>query len=89
MEAEDIVGICYQAMTAEGIKDLASAVLRSRVHKLVKLLWLVVVKIYKCTVNPITNPNTVSQIPASRSNSSQRLSPSSPLTDSLMHYSSY
>jgi hypothetical protein len=41
MEAEDIVGILYQAMTGEDVtnsEDFACAVVRSRVHELPRAL---------------------------------------------------
>jgi hypothetical protein len=41
------VGICYQAMASEDTEELASAVVRSRVHELVRMLKLLIVKSYK------------------------------------------
>jgi hypothetical protein len=51
---------------AEGIdeemadyEDLISAVANSKVHDLAIALYLFVVMICKCSINPNTNPNTV------------------------------
>jgi hypothetical protein len=58
-EAEDIVGIRYQATTGEDVvswEDLACAVVRIKVRKLVRALNLLVAAIYKSSINPITNP---------------------------------
>jgi hypothetical protein len=63
MEAEDIIGICYQAMNGEDMgdsKDLACAVVICKVHKSVRLLELLVFPSYKHPINPIINPNPMS-----------------------------
>jgi hypothetical protein len=47
-------------MASENIEDLVCAVAISRVRALVRALQLLVVTIHKCSINPITNPNSVS-----------------------------
>jgi hypothetical protein len=59
-EADDIVGIRYQATTGEDAEDSMCAVFRSRVREVARALKFRVVTIYKCSVNPITSPNPVS-----------------------------
>jgi hypothetical protein len=58
-EAEDIVGIHHQATTGEDTADLLRAVVNCRVCELPIALYLPVVTICKCSINPITNPNPV------------------------------
>jgi hypothetical protein len=53
-------GIHYQKMASEGSEVLACAVVRSKVHELVKELTFSVITIYKLSINLITNPNSVS-----------------------------
>jgi hypothetical protein len=57
-EAEDIVGIRYQATASEDIEDLVCAVLRNRLRKLVTALWVLLVTIYSFSI--ITNLKTKS-----------------------------
>jgi hypothetical protein len=54
---EAIVGIPYQATTAE---DIACAVMNSGVRKFATALELIVVMLLKSPINPITNPNPLS-----------------------------
>jgi hypothetical protein len=61
-EAEDIVGTCHQTTTGEdteGGEDKVRAVVNCRVCELAIALWLLLFTIYKCSGNPITNPNPV------------------------------
>jgi hypothetical protein len=48
-------------MTSDNIKDFmcAAITLICSVHRSVKLLQLPVVTSYKCSVDPVTNPNPV------------------------------
>jgi hypothetical protein len=55
-----IVELCYQAMASQDIEDLVCAVVICRAWNLVRGLKVHVVKIYKCSVNPVTNPYPVS-----------------------------
>jgi hypothetical protein len=59
-EEEDIVGTGCQATTSEDTEDLVGGVVNCRVCEFVKAPTLFVVTIYKCPINPNTNPNTVS-----------------------------
>jgi hypothetical protein len=59
-EAEDVLGICYQAMASVDIEVLMFAVMICRVYRSVKLLYLPVVMSYKCPINQITSLNPVS-----------------------------
>jgi hypothetical protein len=65
MQSEEVVGIRYQATTGEDIADwegLECVVMSCKLYKSVKLLELIVVSIYKCPINPITNRNLVSNL---------------------------
>jgi hypothetical protein len=59
--AEDIVRIRYQETTSEDIDDFMCAAVTAIfiMRKPMRLFYLVVVTscVYKCSVNPITNPN--------------------------------
>jgi hypothetical protein len=61
--SEDIVRIGYQETTSEDIEDFmcAAVTVIFRVCKPVRLSWLFVDTscVYKCSINPITNPNPV------------------------------
>jgi hypothetical protein len=50
----------YQATTSEDIEDLMFEAVICRVCRLVKVLQLFLVTSCMCSVNPITNPNPVS-----------------------------
>jgi hypothetical protein len=56
-----IVSGCYLATTSEQTEDFLCAlvVVIYKVYKSVRLLQLFVVMSYKCSVNPIINPNSV------------------------------
>jgi hypothetical protein len=57
---ENIVGIRYQSTTSEDTDNLVRAIIGSENCELARSLWLRVVMIYKCPINPIANPNSVS-----------------------------
>jgi hypothetical protein len=57
-----ILGNHNRAMTFEdhNTEDLVCVVVRSTVHVLVTALQLLVITIYKCSINPITNQKPMS-----------------------------
>jgi hypothetical protein len=70
-EVEDIIEIRHQATTGEDTVDwesLVRAVVNCRVCELAIVLELLVFTICKCSINPITNPNSIYSQTLSRDN---------------------